>query len=75
MRYHTRSFTWQGQPFRFQRLHLTPAGEALWAVSRRGEFIGTMPCSAEITTKDFDVRSLLWLGELLGGSVGRLPIP
>jgi hypothetical protein len=25
-------------------------------------------CSAEVTTKDFDVRSLQWLGELLGGS-------
>jgi hypothetical protein len=38
----------------------------LWAVSRSGEFIGTMACPPEVTTKDFDVRGLRWLGELLG---------
>jgi hypothetical protein len=37
-------------------------------VSRGGEFIGTMPCSPEVTTKDFDVRGLHWLAELLGNT-------
>ncbi len=68
MRYHTRSITWQGQPFRFQRLQVRLSTETLWAVSRRGEFIGTMACSDEVTTKDFDIRSQKWLGDLLGGS-------
>jgi hypothetical protein len=27
-----------------------------------------------VTTKDFDVRSLRWLGELLGGSGGAKPL-
>lgn len=42
---------------------------AVWAVSRGGEFIGTMPCSPEVTTKEFEVRGLSWLGELLGPPV------
>jgi hypothetical protein len=40
--------------------------QVTWAVSRRGEFIGTMSCSEEITTRDFDVRCSGWLGDLLG---------
>ena len=67
----SRSLTWRGQTFRFQYLAsaVVPAGEtALWAVSRSGEFIGTMPCPPEVTTKDFDVRGLHWLGELLGNN-------
>jgi hypothetical protein len=38
----------------------------LWAVLRGTEFIGTMECSTEVTTKDFEVRGLRWLSELLG---------
>jgi hypothetical protein len=41
---------------------------SLWAVSRGGEFIGTMPCPPEVTTKDFDIRGMHWLAELLGNS-------
>lgn len=72
MRHHSRSITWQGQAFHFQRLQqkAETSDTPLWAVSRRGEFIGTMPCSPEVTTKDFDVLSLRWLGELLGSSAG-----
>jgi hypothetical protein len=68
MRHDTRSITWQGQSFRFQSLKLAPSksSPSLWAVFRRGEFIGTMPSPAEVTTEDFDVRSVRWLGELLG---------
>jgi hypothetical protein len=72
MRHQSRSISWKGQTFRFQCLHARTSSETIWAVSRRGEFIGTMPCSAEVTTKDFNVRSLQWLGELLDHSVGRL---
>jgi hypothetical protein len=76
MRHHQRSITWQGQAFRFQRLQPEPStnDSPLWAVYRRGEFIGTMLCSGEVTTKDFDVRSLRWLGELLGASGGAKPL-
>src|SRR5215208_4740123 len=67
MRSQHRSITWRGQAFRFQRLQSasSKSDQPVWAVYRRGEFIGTMPCSSEVTTKDFDVRSLRWLGELL----------
>jgi hypothetical protein len=70
MRHHPRSINWQGQAFQFQRLDAEPSNNdsPLWAVYRRGEFIGTMMCSGEVTTKDFDVRSHRWLGELLGTS-------
>jgi hypothetical protein len=42
------------------------AGTAEWAVARGGEFIGTMPCAANITTGEFDLRCTRWLRELLG---------
>jgi hypothetical protein len=66
----TRSLIWHDQAFRFQYL---PAPDrdsetSLWAVSRKGEFIGMMACSPEVTTRDFDLRGLQWLGELLGTS-------
>jgi hypothetical protein len=68
MRSRTRSLSWQGQVFYFQyvRDSFEERGAPLWAVSRRGEFIGTMPCPTEVTTKDFEVRGLHWLSELLG---------
>jgi hypothetical protein len=65
MRDGTRSLAWRGQAFRFQRLISDPQVDALWAVWRRGEFIGTMACSSEVTTKDFDLRGTRWLAELL----------
>jgi len=68
MRHLSRSIIWHDEAFHFERLQSTaPASDApLWAVSRGGEFIGTMPCSPEVTTGDFDVRCLRWLSELLG---------
>jgi hypothetical protein len=70
MRQRSRSLTWRGQAFHFRCLEPHPSSRDIpvWAVSRSGEFIGTMPCSHEVTTKDFDVRGLRWLGELLGDS-------
>jgi hypothetical protein len=67
-----RSFSviWQGQAFHFERIHPKASGTeiSVWAVSRGGEFVGTMPCALGITTKDFEVRGLRWLAELLDGS-------
>ncbi|MGH7516889.1 MAG: hypothetical protein ACREOC_05400 [Gemmatimonadales bacterium] len=37
----------------------------MWAVSRHGEFIGTMPSAPEETTKEFELRSIRWLADLL----------
>ena len=69
MHAHSRSLTWHGQPFHFECLPGSDPDRAapLWAVWRRTEFIGTMPCSTEITTKDFDLRGRHWLDDLLGG--------
>jgi hypothetical protein len=68
MHHGTRSITWQGQSFQFEGLRLAPSKSSppLWAVYRRGEFIGTMPSPAEVTTKEFEVRGMQWLAELLG---------
>jgi hypothetical protein len=73
MRHRSLSITWHGQAFHFERLNprVSSKETALWAVSRRGEFIGTMPCSPEVTTKDFEVRGLRWLRELLGSSAEK----
>jgi hypothetical protein len=66
MRYRTRSITWHGEAFQFQQLPPEPAGDPdQWAVRHHGEFIGTMPCSSQVTTKDFDLRCERWLRELL----------
>ena len=69
MRHHyTRSLTWRGEPFQFERLHVRDSSDepTEWAVSRRGEFIGTMVCGLEVTPKVFDLRCAGWLRELLG---------
>lgn len=70
MRYHRRSVSYAGQPFSFERIERWESGEsrAIWAVSHRGEFIGTMTSAEEITTRDFDVRGTRWLADLLGGA-------
>jgi hypothetical protein len=70
MHHRTLSITWHGQAYHFELLNSEGSSKEtpLWAVSRRGEFIGTMPCSPQVTTKDFEVRGLRWLRELLGTS-------
>ena len=40
----------------------------VWAVSRQGEFIGTLPMHPEETTKEFEVRCAKWVQELVGGA-------
>ena len=67
MRYRTRCIEWHGEAFQFQQLPPDPTNDPIqWAVRRHGEFIGTMPCSSQITTKDIDLRCQRWLVELLG---------
>lgn len=68
MRHKTLSIAWRGQEFHFERLESgfrPPNQTAEWAVWRRGEFIGTMPCVTEVTTKEFELRCTRWLRELL----------
>jgi hypothetical protein len=38
----------------------------VWAVSRGQEFIGTLPIRPDETTKEFEVRCIDWLRDLLG---------
>jgi hypothetical protein len=70
MRYRRRSVNYAGRPFSFERIASWESGGmgAFWAVSHRGEFIGTMTIAGEITTKEFDVQCVGWLAELLEGS-------
>ncbi len=66
MRYGTRSLAWHGEAFHFERISLPQQHlkDSTWAVSRHGEFIGTMNCADEITTNEFDHRCNQWLAEL-----------
>lgn len=70
MRHRRRSIVYAEQPFSFERIQAQESDSpwVTWAVSRRGEFIGTMTSPPQITTKDFDVRGVLWLKELLSQS-------
>jgi hypothetical protein len=70
MRSRRRSVKFAGQPFSFERVErLGSSGNRVtWAVSRRGEFIGTLSSPKEITTQEFDVQCTQWLSELLGSS-------
>jgi hypothetical protein len=69
MKSRTRSVPWSGEYFRFERLRAGDSGPgSVWAVSREREFIGTMTCDREVTTKEFDVRCQRWLTDLLGDS-------
>lgn len=45
--------------------YLCGSRASTWAVSRPGEFIGTMHCPPEITTREFDIHGTQWLAELL----------
>jgi len=60
------SATWRGHQFSFERLHDQPDRSPVWAVWRHGEFIGTMPYTPDETTKEFEVRCVRYLADLLG---------
>ena len=65
----TRHFVeWQGarftaEPLKSPRVTSLPP---VWAVSRGGEFIGTLPCRSEEITKESEVRCTGWLRDLYG---------
>ena len=62
---------WHGELYTAEPLKTLTRVSSLppvWAVSRRGEFIGTLPERPEETTKEFEVRCARWLHELLGGA-------
>ena len=67
MRHRMRCVTWQGRSFRFQRMGAgRPDDTHEWSVSNGLEFIGTMSCGDEVTTREFELRCLRWLAELMG---------
>lgn len=62
---------WHGELYTAEPLKTLTRVSSLppvWAVSRRGEFIGTLPERPEETTKEFEIRCAKWLQELLGRS-------
>jgi hypothetical protein len=68
MREGPRTIRWREQEFHFETFKgRDPAAErrAAWAVWWRGEFIGTMPVLTEESTKEFELRSIRWLADLL----------
>jgi hypothetical protein len=69
MEQEARVVIWRGEEFRFEPLRDPSAAGGsppVWAVSRRGEFIGTMPYLAEETLTALHERSVEWLDDLLG---------
>lgn len=67
-----RTTHWRGRSYVFQRLlSANPGGiTEEWAVSRGGEFIGVLQCAADLSDRDFDLRCLQWLTELLDRHAG-----
>lgn len=66
----TRTVTWRERTYSFRRLETAGArGGAIaeeWAVSRGGEFIGMLQCAPDLSERDFGLRCLQWLTDLLG---------
>ncbi|HKT59599.1 MAG TPA: hypothetical protein VJQ46_06085 [Gemmatimonadales bacterium] len=64
----TRTTHWQGRTYVFQRLQCAGPSDITeeWAVSRGGEFIGTLQSAADLSVREFDLRCLQWLTDLLG---------
>lgn len=64
MRSTRRSLEWHGERYTVEPLKgnsAVPYLPPVWAVSRRGEFIGTLPFRQEETTKEFEARCASWL--------------
>jgi hypothetical protein len=69
MRHSIHCVIWGHRAYRFERFSTRRGAETSeWAVCRGLEFIGTMSCSADLTTGEFDVRCSAWLTDLLGRS-------
>ena len=62
------TFTWQGRAFWFERLGRLAVHDRIdqWAVSRGGEFVGTMLCAVGIRARDFEDCCDGWLNDLFG---------
>jgi hypothetical protein len=66
---------WQGERYTVEPLESLSRVTSLspvWAVFRRGEFIGTLPYRLNETPEELDVRCRVWLQDLLETS---LPSP
>jgi hypothetical protein len=71
----TRVLDWRGNHYRFERMAATvPLGqpEIEWAVSRQGEFIGTMRRPRGESTQDFELGAWQWLRDLLAEALERV---
>jgi hypothetical protein len=65
----SRFVEWQGRRYTAEPLKSSYRVTTLppvWALSRGGEFIGTMPCRPRESTKEFQIRCLTWLRDLYG---------
>jgi hypothetical protein len=69
MRSESHFVDWQGRRYTAEPLksqYRVTTLPPVWAMSRGGEFIGTLPCHPEETTEEFEVRCLDWLRDLYG---------
>lgn len=60
---------WHGERYTVEPLksmHRVTSLPPVWAVRRGSEFIGTLPCRSEETTKELEARCIAWLHDLYG---------
>lgn len=72
MRLERHCVEWHGERYTVEPLKSLSRVTALspvWAVFRRGEFIGTLPYRLNETPEELDVRCRSWLQELLETSL------
>jgi hypothetical protein len=67
----TRHFVeWHGERYTVEPLTgpspAMPLSPEVWAVSRRGEFIGTIPYGPQETKEEFEHRCARWIADLVG---------
>jgi hypothetical protein len=68
MRDGPRTIRWQDHEFHFESFKARDAlgdQSTMWAVWWHSEFIGTMPKASEETTKEFELRCIGWLADLI----------
>ena len=61
---------WHGERYAVEPLTgpspLTQLSPEVWAVSRRGQFIGTVPREPQETEEEFKHRCAMWMADLIG---------
>jgi hypothetical protein len=62
---------WGGEPFQFTRM--AADGVPTWAVTRRGEFVGTLECSGVVADEELRRLAGSWLDGLFGRGDRRRP--